>query len=187
MTDLFNVDRNNLTGSLPESIGLWSDLFIFSVSGNRLTGPVPMTIANWTSIGAAYFEENSFNGSIPVIICTNNATKVLADCLSEVFCSCCSVTPLKILTISLTRTIGYYRKVDKDRKLVTCALYCTEYHNSGGTWACTGRPRHNCRCMTLSSGGECLKKRSIAFGRGKLGKAGLVVPPLVSFNGMLKL
>jgi hypothetical protein len=74
-TDLtrFNVGLNSFVGTLPSSIGAWSKLEYFNVANsgelgnNQLTGTVPKEVSAWKPIKQAYFEGNKFNGTMPVV------------------------------------------------------------------------------------------------------------------------
>jgi hypothetical protein len=52
-------------GTLPESIGKWTDLSSFSVVGNALTGTLPHSIGLWTALTSFDVFDNSFNGTLP--------------------------------------------------------------------------------------------------------------------------
>jgi hypothetical protein len=96
-TDLsdFSLYNNNLAGTLPSSIGAWSKLTYFSVSTNKMTGTVPKEVAKWASIQTASFHTNMFIGTMPVIginFCPKNGTgtRLQADC-AEIKCDCCNL------------------------------------------------------------------------------------------------
>jgi Leucine rich repeat N-terminal domain len=94
--NIFDVILNQLVGSLPSSIGLWTGLTYFGVGFNQLTGTVPKDVANWTSIQNAYFDTNMFNGVMPAFgnnFCPTAKTglELWADCISEIQCGCCNM------------------------------------------------------------------------------------------------
>jgi hypothetical protein len=90
----FRVDVNALTGTLPASIGQWTALTEFSVYNNALTGTIPASINNWSQIRYAYFFFNQFAGTMPNGICpfidARSGDELVADCLSETNCTCCT-------------------------------------------------------------------------------------------------
>jgi hypothetical protein len=94
----FLVSRNNLSGSLPASIGAWTKLEWFFVVRNQLTGTVPKGVANWTFLSSLEIQGNSFNGYMPTVgtnTCLKNSSNgdfvsLWADCLIEIVCACCN-------------------------------------------------------------------------------------------------
>jgi hypothetical protein len=90
----FNVRSNALSGTLPESIGQWTALTYFDVGVNALTGTIPASIGNWSEIEIAWFELNDFIFSMPNGICPyinkTNGDSLIADCESEITCTCCT-------------------------------------------------------------------------------------------------
>jgi Leucine-rich repeat (LRR) protein len=56
---------NNLTGSLPSSLELATHLQFFYVNENQLTGTIPSFVGQWTDLQGVAFSNNSFTGSIP--------------------------------------------------------------------------------------------------------------------------
>jgi hypothetical protein len=95
LTDLnyFSVSSNLIVGTLPTSIGQLTSVETFSVWGNTLTGTIPETIVEWRNIKGAYFYNNSFTGSVPSGICSfidvTAGDELNADC-GIVACSCCT-------------------------------------------------------------------------------------------------
>jgi hypothetical protein len=97
----FNIFDNEVTGSLPTSIGRWYNLENFDVGRNKLNGSVPTELSNWRGIQKAYFDENGFRGTMPPIgpawqiFCPktqiSTASTLRADCRepAEITCSCC--------------------------------------------------------------------------------------------------
>lgn len=79
------------TGSLPEAIGRWTDLFYFDVSENNLTGSIPESVSQWQNVGVALFNDTNLVGAVPDGLCdAMNLTDLAADCVAEVQCSCCT-------------------------------------------------------------------------------------------------
>ncbi len=56
---------NSLTGSIPESIGNLSNLSYLSLSSNSLTGSIPESIGNLENIRTCYLYYNNLSGVIP--------------------------------------------------------------------------------------------------------------------------
>ncbi len=61
----FNVDYDQITGSIPDSIGNLSQLTHFFVIGNQITGEIPASIANLTQLQYVYFSGNLMTGEVP--------------------------------------------------------------------------------------------------------------------------
>jgi len=82
--------NNSLSGQLPESISNWN-LEIFATSENMFNSTIPQGITSWNALQIATFQNNSFTGTVPEGICSILSLVVLlADCLSEIECSCCT-------------------------------------------------------------------------------------------------
>jgi hypothetical protein len=66
-TDLtkFFVSGNNLVGSLPSSIVLMTSLTDFDIRNNNLVGTVPKEVSQWTSIQYAFFNGNMLTKTMP--------------------------------------------------------------------------------------------------------------------------
>lgn len=60
-----NLSNNNLSGSLPTSIGNFSGLKILLLSENRFTGQIPSEIGKLSSILKMDLSRNNFSGNIP--------------------------------------------------------------------------------------------------------------------------
>jgi hypothetical protein len=91
----FYVSVNELAGTLPSSIGLWTGLNWFGISVNQFGGNVPKEVSKWASIQTAFFHLNKFTGSMPAFgnnFCPTNKTggTLAADC-GEIVCGCCNV------------------------------------------------------------------------------------------------
>jgi hypothetical protein len=84
----FIVEINELTGTLPATIGLWTDLREFKVTlNNKLTGRIPVSIANWTLLESIVIFNTTLTGSIPDSLC-DTLTEASIGC--NVNCSCCT-------------------------------------------------------------------------------------------------
>eukprot|EP01012_Entosiphon_sulcatum_P023029 TRINITY_DN2800_c0_g1_i1.p1 TRINITY_DN2800_c0_g1~~TRINITY_DN2800_c0_g1_i1.p1 ORF type:complete len:1230 (-),score=177.05 TRINITY_DN2800_c0_g1_i1:2773-6462(-) len=60
-----NLDGNNLTGTIPDSLGEIASLRIFHLSKNHLRGTIPRGIANLTDLGLLQINDNELEGTIP--------------------------------------------------------------------------------------------------------------------------
>jgi hypothetical protein len=67
-----NLQQQGLTGTIPEEVGLWTNLNSFLVDGflksvlqNSLTGSLPSSIGKWTSLVTFSASNNLFGGSLP--------------------------------------------------------------------------------------------------------------------------
>ncbi|KAK4785561.1 hypothetical protein SAY86_002250 [Trapa natans] len=68
---LFNVSRNFLKGSIPDSILRLPRLEVIDLSYNEFSGPVPATF-DLPSVWFFDVSQNSFSGTLPVGICVNS-------------------------------------------------------------------------------------------------------------------
>lgn len=64
VSQVYLVD-NNLTGSIPATVGSLSNLRTLNLINNKITGPVPSEIANLNSLEFLGLSRNQLNGSIP--------------------------------------------------------------------------------------------------------------------------
>ena len=64
----FSVTFNRLTGTLPSSIVQWTKLESISIFNNSLTGPLPESIDRWTNLNAFVARHNKLTGSLPKIL-----------------------------------------------------------------------------------------------------------------------
>ncbi|EHA8589336.1 putative leucine-rich repeat receptor-like protein kinase [Cocos nucifera] len=58
-------DNNNLTGSIPSTLGLVSQLEVLRLDFNSLSGPVPSNINNLTQLAELYLANNQLTGPLP--------------------------------------------------------------------------------------------------------------------------
>ena len=91
------VFENALTGTLPTTMGLLSNLTLFSTYSNQLTGTVPTELGLLRSLQVVDIRMNSLTGSVNETLCSSTlapelvlAVMVEADC-DEVECPCCTV------------------------------------------------------------------------------------------------
>ena len=87
-----DLNSNRLIGSIPATFGTtMRSLERLSVSGNELTGTIPASLGRIPVLVGFNFAENSFTGSIDSFLCTAGRTWrfLVADC-DEVTCTCCT-------------------------------------------------------------------------------------------------
>lgn len=73
-----NLYNNNLTGTIPTSIGNLSVLTFLSLSNNHLSGTIPAQIGNLTNLTGLYLYLNQLSGSIPIELTGLNQLKRLS-------------------------------------------------------------------------------------------------------------
>ncbi|XP_010468402.2 PREDICTED: receptor like protein 30-like [Camelina sativa] len=56
---------NRISGHIPRSIGLLSELRLLNLSGNAFTGKIPSSLANITKLETLDLSRNNFSGEIP--------------------------------------------------------------------------------------------------------------------------
>uniref|UniRef100_A0A1J3CPB5 Cell wall hydroxyproline-rich glycoprotein n=1 Tax=Noccaea caerulescens TaxID=107243 RepID=A0A1J3CPB5_NOCCA len=62
--------NNQLTGCIPESVGMFSEIQVFDVSYNSLMGHVPDTISCLSAIEVLNLAHNRFSGEVPDLVCS---------------------------------------------------------------------------------------------------------------------
>jgi hypothetical protein len=67
------LDENELSGPLPSELGMLSRLTYFSVERNKLVGSIPTELATWVDLEQLVLTFNRFGGSIPTIFSTSFA------------------------------------------------------------------------------------------------------------------
>lgn len=62
----FSVDENNITGTLPTSLQSWTNMYNFDVSYNQLNGTLPPEYGSWTVPGLSFWVSfNRLSGTLP--------------------------------------------------------------------------------------------------------------------------
>ncbi len=64
---ILNIANKNLEGSLPTTLGNFSDLRWFNFSSNKLTGTIPNSIADLTTLRGFTGNDNKISGEVPEI------------------------------------------------------------------------------------------------------------------------
>ncbi|KAL6205402.1 hypothetical protein ACLB2K_022662 [Fragaria x ananassa] len=59
------LDRNNLSGEIPSTLGLMQNLQTLRLDWNLLSGPVPLSLNNLSNIAVLYLSNNQFVGPLP--------------------------------------------------------------------------------------------------------------------------
>ena len=62
-----SLNSNNLTGTLPNSIGNLLNLTKLALSGNAFAGSIPSSVASMTSLTNLTLSNNRLNGSLPTL------------------------------------------------------------------------------------------------------------------------
>lgn len=62
------LSKNNITGTLPTSLGNLTNLNNIDFSNNSITGNIPSTVGSLNSLQSINFSSNKLNGSIPATI-----------------------------------------------------------------------------------------------------------------------
>nr|CAD1836956.1 unnamed protein product [Ananas comosus var. bracteatus] len=68
------IDSNNLTGSIPPTLGLANKLEALRLDKNRLTGSVPPNLNNLTSLSELHLSDNQLTGPLPNLTGMNQLT-----------------------------------------------------------------------------------------------------------------
>jgi hypothetical protein len=87
------ADFNSLSGTVPSTIGLLSNLKHLLLKNNKLTGTLPAEIDHLKDLNILLIEQNNFVGNADVI-CKNAGFDLqffVADCASGIECSCCDL------------------------------------------------------------------------------------------------
>ncbi|XP_031115530.1 leucine-rich repeat extensin-like protein 4 [Ipomoea triloba] len=62
--------NNQLTGCIPEGVGMWTDLEVLDVSSNSLMGHLPDSISCLSGIEVLNLANNKLSGELPDIVCS---------------------------------------------------------------------------------------------------------------------
>lgn len=102
---ILSVNAIGLTGSIPEEIGLLSNLISLSLTGTKLTGTIPQSFCDLTSLDWLYIVGSAIGGSIPK--CLWNLSNLKQIYLSQSILSGKIPSPLPdwIVTLDLSRNV----------------------------------------------------------------------------------
>jgi len=81
----------SLTGTIPESVRQWTDMKEFWVRSSGLSGEVPSSVVNWSGAISILLNDTDLEGSIPRGLCDIANLTLVADCVSEITCECCTM------------------------------------------------------------------------------------------------
>ena len=67
MKSLISLDlyKNNISGTIPSTLGKLKSLVFLRLNGNRLTGPIPRELAGVSSLKVVDVSSNDLCGTIP--------------------------------------------------------------------------------------------------------------------------
>ena len=63
--EILNLDTNQITGTIPTQLGDLENLQFLHLDGNKLTGPIPIELGNLTSLTLLYLADNQLSSAIP--------------------------------------------------------------------------------------------------------------------------
>ena len=90
--EVFYISDNGFNGTLPTTIGLWSNLREFAIDANGFSGAIPDTILNWVYLDQAYLQNNALTGTVPEDLCS---TLTFTAFVTDIPCPCCLNTTLE--------------------------------------------------------------------------------------------
>ncbi|XP_076952457.1 uncharacterized protein LOC143626194 [Bidens hawaiensis] len=104
------IDNCGLEGSIPEQIGLLSNLTQLSLWGNRLSGNLPASLANLINLQDLYLSDNNLSGELPVALASLINLKYLYlsynNFSGELHASLANLTHLESLDLSNNQLRG---------------------------------------------------------------------------------
>ncbi|CAI8588370.1 unnamed protein product [Vicia faba] len=77
LTNLLNLSKNSLNGSLPREVGMLKSINKLDVSENHLSGDIPIAIGECISLEYLFFQGNSFSGTVPSSLASLKGLKYL--------------------------------------------------------------------------------------------------------------
>jgi len=85
-----SMSQNQIAGAIPSSIGNLVNLQQMWLFGNQLTGYVPDELKQLTNLHTLHLEDNNLEGTIASDMCLPFLTTFVTDCVNRVSCSCCT-------------------------------------------------------------------------------------------------
>jgi hypothetical protein len=102
--------NNNLTGTIPDEVGAWTDLKSTQLSGNlQLSGTLPTSLSRWKKLQEFYAFDNHLSGTLPSIDAWSqlNTLDVFGNQLSGSLPSGLSaLTQLRVFNVDRNRLTG---------------------------------------------------------------------------------
>ena len=126
------ANNNKITGTIPKELGVLRNLTTIQLNVNSLTGTLPQNLGALTSLTKLEVHENELSGEVPMNMCTLTSLKFLtADCATEnrdIECSCCTRCYWNSLygTYQITATIYNISATSKKKKVY---IFFDIYHN----------------------------------------------------------
>ena len=105
LTEL-SLERYNVTGKLPDSIGEWNSLQSIDLSHNLISGSIPASISYWTQLTNLDFGYNELTNVIPSTIGQLSSIRTLTlsrNRLTYLPDDICNLTTLETLQIDVNR------------------------------------------------------------------------------------
>jgi Leucine-rich repeat (LRR) protein len=96
ISEYLYLDENQLTGTIPKSMGALTTLETLYLQKNRLSGVIPESLDHLKHLKELKLHENDLTGSVPSKVCkltTQTKSELIllsADCKTEVNCTCCT-------------------------------------------------------------------------------------------------
>uniref|UniRef100_A0A0D9VDR1 Receptor kinase-like protein Xa21 n=1 Tax=Leersia perrieri TaxID=77586 RepID=A0A0D9VDR1_9ORYZ len=107
--EYFGIANNNITGTIPESVGNLVNLEELDMENNLLKGTIPSSLGNLKKLNRLSLSNNIFSGSIPVTLGNLNKLTILllsTNVLSGAIPSTLSNCPLEMLDLSYNNLSG---------------------------------------------------------------------------------
>ncbi|GHC58117.1 leucine-rich repeat domain-containing protein [Ulvibacter litoralis] len=75
--EVFEVSFNKLSGNLPTELGQLSKLKVLAINGNNISGNIPSTIGNLSALKELHLSSNKLDGSIPTSLSNLSELEIL--------------------------------------------------------------------------------------------------------------
>ncbi|XP_071702705.1 receptor-like protein EIX2 [Rutidosis leptorrhynchoides] len=108
---VLNLEFNQFTGTIPDSMGALVYTGMMSLRGNRLTGELPLSLKNCTSLQLLDLGENQLSGTIPAWVGESLSMLIVLSLSSNRFngnvpTSLCKLKNMQILDLSVNNFSG---------------------------------------------------------------------------------
>jgi len=124
--------KNQLSGSIPESLGHLTQVFEISLSNNQLSGSIPESLGNLNNMIRLSLHKNQLSGSIPESLGNLNSLEILKVYNNEL----CGEIPLSLMNLSLLTTL----KLDNNHLTASDSGLINWLNNKASNWAETQPP-----------------------------------------------